>query len=230
MTWRAIRRLPPIEIDLGELYRQRRGHIGELLVTAAPSAWTTPVPACPGWDVKAVVSHLVGVIEDGMAGRLTGPPDDMLSAEEVARHAGDQPGDLLAQWDRLAPPFEQAISLNQIWPALLDVLSHEHDIRGALGLPGGRDDEIVDLASRRLVEGIELSGTVAFDVGDDVLRTAPVGGPTHVVATSAFEVVRLRLGRRSRAQVVAMSWDPEPPGSLVDELFVFGPRETPLVE
>lgn len=190
----------------------------------------TTVPACPGWDVKAVVSHVVGVIEDGMAGRLSGPPDDLLSAEQVARHATDPPEDLLAQWGRLAPRFERAINANRIWPAVLDVLSHEHDIRGALGRGGGRDDEIVDLAARRLVEGLELPSTIQFAVGDGVLSSPPVDGPTFQVTTTPFEIVRLRLGRRSRDQVMALSWVPAPPTSLVDALFVFGPRVTSLVE
>ncbi|MET0145252.1 MAG: hypothetical protein ABW328_10790 [Ilumatobacteraceae bacterium] len=40
---------------------------------------------------------------------------------------------------------------------------------------------------------------------------------------------RLRLGRRSAEQVAAMGWDAAP-GAWLDDLFTFGPRDTPLVE
>jgi hypothetical protein len=62
-----------------------------------------------------------------------------------------------------------------------------------------------------------------------VLRSPSTDGPTYRVRTTAFEVVRLRLGRRSRAEVRALDWDPIPPPDLA-ALFIFGPRPTPLRE
>jgi hypothetical protein len=50
-----------------------------------------------------------------------------------------------------------------------------------------------------------------------------------VLRASSFEVFRLRLGRRSREQVLAMDWS-EAPGDLIDRLFVFGPAVPDLVE
>jgi hypothetical protein len=172
---------------------------------------------------------MVGNIEDGMAGRITGPPDDIQSAEQIARHASQEPDELLADWDELAGNFEPIVTAQQMYRVVLDVLAHEHDIRGAIGVPGDRDEPLVGLAARLLVSGLELPVNLAFDVGETVIATVPVDGPTHRVSTTSFEVFRLRLGRRSPDQVAALPWDTVPV-SVIDDLFIFGPRTTPLIE
>ncbi len=218
-----------VEADAGAHYRVGRMRLSELLAELPDDTWATPVPACPGWDVHAVVAHLVANIEDGMAGRLTGPPDDTQTAAQVARHAADRPDALLERWTDMAPLFEDFVSAGAIWPATLDVLTHEHDIRAAIGAPVDRTDPLVRLAAELLVERRQLPQTVVFDVGDARLTTLPADGPSYEVMTSAFEVCRLCLGRRSAAQVVAMDWRPALP-AVPDGLFIFGPRDTPLVE
>ena len=35
-----------------------------------------------------------------------------------------------------------------VWPAVMDVVSHEHDIRGALGDTSGRDAESIAMRGR----------------------------------------------------------------------------------
>ncbi len=215
--------------DIGAGYRRCRQRLSDLLLAGPPEAWSQPVPACPGWDVTAVVSHLVGNIEDGMAGRLTGPPDDAQSGDQVARHAAQPPVELVGNWDELAGIFEPIVTETQMYPVVLDVLAHEHDIRGAIGAPGERDEALVGLAARLLVSGLELPVNLEFDVGDEVITTVPVDGPTHRVTTTPFEVFRLRLGRRSPEQVAALPWDTVP-GPVIDDLFIFGPRTTPLIE
>ena len=67
------------------------------------------------------------------------------------------------------------------------------------------------------------------DQHDEVLTTKDAGGPAHHVATTAFEITRIRLGRRAPEQVLAMPWEPSLP-AVPDGLFVFGPRATPLEE
>ena len=53
---------------------------------------------------------------------------------------------------------------------------------------------------------------------------------THALRTTAFEVFRLRMGRRSRAQVAALDWAPAPSDEVLDGLFVFGPADAPVIE
>lgn len=215
-----------IDGDVGAHYRAARLRLTALLRDQPTAAWTTAVPACPGWDVQAVVSHLVGVIEDAMAGRLSGPPSEEQTADQVARHASDDPRQLLDQWTEWAPFFEDVIGRGAIWPAFLDVMTHTHDVAGALGDRADRDDAATRQAARVMTASLDVSPVVSFDLGDERLGGA---APTHVVTTSAFEVVRIRMGRRSPEQVVAMAWSPPLP-SVPDGLFVWGPRTEPLVE
>ena len=215
---------------VGDHYRRSRHRLREILVGLDDDDWERAVPACPGWRVHDVVAHLVGVIEDGMAGRLDGPPDDSVTAEEVRRHRDVAHRDLLHRWDELAPLMEVAITDNEVWPAAFDVLSHEHDVRGALDRPGERDVDTVAIAAALLLDRLALPVVLRVQLEGGVVSTAPVDGPELDLRTTAFEVLRLRLGRRSRQQVLDLDWSVPPPLEVVDALFVFGPRLDPLVE
>ncbi len=100
------------------------------------TALATPVPACPGWLVQDVVAHLAAVVEDALAGRLTGPPSEEQTAVQVARYKGRPMTQTLAEWTAGAPKFEEIISAFDVPQAVIDVASHEQDIRGALACPG----------------------------------------------------------------------------------------------
>jgi uncharacterized protein (TIGR03083 family) len=220
-----------VEGDAGAHYRVSRLRLSELLRDQPAAAWSLPVPACPEWDVQAAVSHVLGNIEDAMSGRLTGPPPAEQVAEQVARHADDAPGSLLDEWADAAATFEDFVSRAGAWLAVVDLLTHEQDVRGALDVPGAREEESMRLAARMLASA-ELPVTLVFDLGDERLTTSAAGNPTgetYEVACSAFEVTRIRLGRRSPEQVMAMAWEPALT-AVPDGLFVFGPRTTPLVE
>jgi uncharacterized damage-inducible protein DinB len=68
---------------LADIYRDTTARITELLTRSDSAVWGCPVPACPGWSVRDVVSHMVAVADDWASGQLTGPPTD----EETAEHA-----------------------------------------------------------------------------------------------------------------------------------------------
>jgi uncharacterized protein (TIGR03083 family) len=216
-----------VDADAGAHYRVGRLRLTELLWDRPAEVWSAPVPACPGWDVRGAVSHLLGNLEDAMAGRLTGPPSEEQVADQIARHASGSTNALLDEWSDAAVPFEELVSQAGIWPVTLDVLTHEQDIRGAIGEPGARDEESMRIAARMLT-ATELPVTLVFQVGDERLTTTP-SGPTHEVACSAFELTRIRFGRRSPEQVQAMAWEPAL-RAVPGELFIFGPRTTPLDE
>lgn len=212
--------------DIGALYRSSRRRLSDMVIAAGAAGWQRPVPACPGWTVADVVGHLVGVIEDAAAGRIDGPPGPAQTALHVARHHGESVDDLVVRWARLAPPFEGAVSARSIVPAFLDVLSHEHDVRGALGVVGRREDTAVSFAAARLavLDGVPVRIEV---VAVPAAAPARHDGETWVLRTTAFEVLRFRLGRRTRDQVRALCWsaDPDP---VMDQLFVFGPAAAPF--
>ena len=148
-----------------------------------------------------MLAHLVGVMEDAAAGRIAGPPDAEATAAEVARHAEDGPVDLLATWGELSPDFEAVVSAGGMWPAFFDVLSHEHDVRHAVGVPGAHDSDQVRLAAKLLVRSVDVGRPLHVDTGDTVLASRTGEGDPIVLRASAFEAFRFRLGRRSRDQV-----------------------------
>lgn len=212
------------------MYGASRTRLSALLGELGDDSWTASVPACLGWDVKAVVSHLVANVDDALTGRLTGPPTDDQTADQIDRFATRTSSELLELWSEQAPRFERFVSRFAIWPAALDVLTHEHDIYAAIGAPGARDDEAFRVAAHVLVDDVELASvTLVFDLDHECLSTVDVGGPRHTVPTTAFEITRIRLGRRSPNQVLAMPWEP-PLTTIPDDLFVFGPREHALDE
>ncbi len=217
-----------MDADAGAHYRVGRLRLSELLVDQPADVWALPVPACPGWDVRGAVSHLLGNIEDAMAGRLTGPPTEAQVAEQLARHRDGPAVALLDEWADAAATFEDFVSQAGIWPVAIDVVAHEQDIRGAIDQPGARDNDTMLLAARMLSD-VELPVTLTFDLGAERLTTTDAGGAAHALATTAFEVNRIRLGRRSPQQVAALPWEPALP-SVPDGLFIFGPRTTPLEE
>lgn len=217
------------DASIGEHYRRIRRRLAGLLEGIDDAGWDAPVAACPGWRVHDVLGHLVGICEDALAGTVTGPPSEEVTAAEVERHRDDTRADLLGRWAELAPPFEELITAVDAWSAAIDVCTHEHDVRTALDRPGARDDAIVQIAATFLVQRLDVDGTVIVDLGDRTLRSPDKPGSVYHLRTTAFEVFRFRMGRRTPEQVKALDWslDPSP---LMDDLFFFGPATAPLAE
>ncbi|MCU0311883.1 MAG: hypothetical protein MUE36_13180 [Acidimicrobiales bacterium] len=215
---------------LGPLYRAVRLRVTELLETGPPGDGSLPVPATPAWTVHDVLAHLVGITV-GAAGPVPPQgPDDDWTARQVEWGRGMTVPALLATWTERAEAFESGVDRPQI---VIDAVTHEHDLRGALGRPGSRDDDATRWASALLVKGISVptSLVVRTESGDTPARTS--GGDSDaepvVVTTTDFELLRWRMGRRSRRQMAAMDWsaDPEP---FLDHLAVFGPSPLDIVE
>lgn len=210
---------------VGDRYRSSRVRIEGLLGPIEDAQWDLPVAACPGWRVRDVLAHLVGITEDAAAGRIAGPPSPDQTADQVARHRHDDPRVLVRQWSDTAPAFEAGITAFEIWPAFIDVLSHEHDLRAALGDPGHRSHDDVLVAAGLLTERLPDGLQIRFDGA-----TTTGSGPSSVrLTTTPFEAFRLRLGRRSRPQVLALDWTGDP-APILDGLFVFGPAATDIHE
>lgn len=214
--------MTPTPVGLGSAYATVRRRFGALVDGLTTVELSTPVPACPGWTVHDVLAHLVGVVEDALAGRLTGPPDETQTAEQVARHRHDDIGDLVAAWHGAAPAFEEIVTTFQIVPALVDVVTHELDVLAALGRPAPPADDALGLVAEWLAPP-----TLPVAVVVDGRR---LGGSAHLsLRTSSREFVRFRLGRRSRRQALALDWTGDP-SSVLDDLFVFGPAAVDLTD
>jgi uncharacterized protein (TIGR03083 family) len=217
------------DYDLAGLYRDTRERLTSLVSGLDRPALATPVPACPGWEVADVVAHLAAIVEDALAGRLTGPPSEAETAVQVARYKGRPMSRTLAGWTAGAPRFEEVISAFDIPPAVIDVASHEQDIRGALGLPGARDNEAIRQMAGWLLERLRTPVPVCVTVEDAEFRAGPDGDPVLGLRTTRFDAFRWRMGRRSRGQLAALDWSGDP-APVLDHLVVFGPARSDIAE
>ena len=204
------------------LYQETRERIVGLMGLDPGATGSVPVAACPGWSVRDVVSHVVGVAEDFVSGRLTGPPTDEQTAAQVARFRDHDVAELLAAWTDAAAGLDHMAETAGMKPPLGDITSHEHDIRAAIDRPGARDSEAVWHSSNQVLANLRTPVPLLVVVEDGQYRSGPDGGAELRLRTTRFEALRWRTGRRSRSQLAAMDWsgDPTP---VLDHLYLFGP-------
>jgi hypothetical protein len=200
-----------------------------LVCELGDAALDTRVPACPRWSVRDVVCHLVANLEDALAGTLSIPPSDEDTAAQVARCRERDLAEMLRTWSALAPRAEQAIADFGIWPAVIDIASHEQDIRGALGRPGARDTAAIWHGAEWLLTVLTTPVPLRVGVEGAEFRTGPDDGTEVGLATSRFEAFRWRMGRRSRAQLAALDWSGDP-APVLDHLAIFGPASSDIIE
>ena len=215
--------------DLARMYRETRERLTALVAGLGEAELGTPVPACPGWAVADVIGHLAAIPEDALAGSLTGPPSEEETAAQVNRFRSRPMAQTLARWTELGPRFEEVVAAFKVWPAVIDVASHEQDIRGAVGQPGARDTEVIRQMSGWLIARLRPPVRLRVTVEDTQIQVGPDGGPVLGLTTTRYEAFRWRMGRRSRGQLAALDWsgDPTP---VLDHLVVFGPARADIIE
>jgi uncharacterized protein (TIGR03083 family) len=226
------------EDTIHEAYREARERLTAWARTLSDDQAAIPVPALPGWTVKDTFSHLAGNVADALDGRLTAPPSDEATAQQVAPRSERSLDEVLDEWDERGPQFEALLSdLGAQAPraVVLDVWTHEIDLRSAVGEPipdGGASERILATIVRR---GIGRSWNAA---GVPPLRIVcedeawVVGGdePVGTLRTTTFELGRVMLGRRSPGQMAALAWEGDDPSVWIGALPVFGPAETDVVD
>lgn len=208
------------EIAIG--YRTTRQRVSELVGGLKDDEWGRMVPACPAWDVHDVIAHMSGVQELLTAGE--GPTGDTQAwIDEIVAARRDIPvGELLDRW-AACEQGTSAIIDGGVQVLLVDVVSHEHDIRGALGRAGARDVSEVPMALGVMLSAlkglIEEAGLKALAVEAGTARwtshDAPVGCTLEV---DPWEALRIIVSRRTAEEMRAyrMTGDIEPYVRLLD--------------
>jgi uncharacterized protein (TIGR03083 family) len=223
-------------IDVGALYREAREQLSVFIRTLSQAQLDMPVPACPGWTVHGVISHLAGIAADAVAGRLGGVPSESHTAGQVAERTGKPTAVVLREWERSASQFELVLSRagNSFLPPVLDIVVHEHDVRGALDLPANRDHHLVAVAADTVVErflsrvaSAGLPPVVVVEPGGPIID-GPLDAPMRL-SIPRYELFRAGFGRRSARQIEARfeGGDPQP---YVAHLAIFGPAASDIVE
>ena len=216
--------------DYITLYRQSQGRILSLVNNGNVD---TPVEACPGWSVRDTLAHLLGVLTDLSKGKIADSAQEGWADTHIARAGDRSVSDLNAEWHLRA---NTTPAVFQEYGAVLhaDCLTHEFDIKQAIGNRQGRDLQAVRSVALFYLGAIDqawrsdvipplriVTESKSLDVGGD--------NPQVSVEMSWWEIGRVVSGRRSVSQVKSLTWSNDPTPWL-DHLFVFGPRETPLEE
>jgi len=186
----------------------------------------TMVPTCPEWSVHDVVAHLAGGVADALAGNLDGLGTDEWTAAQVDARRDTSTADVLTEWNEKAPALERFLDPAGMLgrQAVADVVSHEHDIRTALSMPGARDSDAVRIglgfAATRLIESasqrgvsLRLRSADGLDLGADDAAVTLKG--------DSFELLRAATGRRSLDQLIEMDLDGD--AEVVIPAFSWGP-------
>src|SRR4051812_23541159 len=216
--------------DTARHYQNAHRRIVELVRSLSDEQVTSPVPGAPGWDVHDVLAHLAANTTDGIAGRITGMPDDEFTGEQVRHRKAATIEELIAEWQGNMPTMLDATRAGLAPPNLaVDALTHEQDIRGAVGADRLDDPSALRFGLELFAVGLRFklkhaNGlTLRLEATDsDFTLVAGDGEPVATVRASEFELFRTLSGRRGRDAVLAMDWDGD--GSVfLPWLNVFGP-------
>lgn len=193
----------------------------------------TIIPACPDWTLRDILGHFVGEFEDLRDGNTAELGQSQWTAAQVARHASSDLAAVKQTWDELiAAAGERAREYGAF--VLPDIVTHEFDVRGALGNTDNRDTPAL-IAAAQFFCPIVGRGFAAANVpalrlnfGDKSLVLGE-GEPAGELRISPFETNRVVTGRRSLAQIRALDWSTDP-SPWIEHISFMPPRSTDLVE
>jgi uncharacterized protein (TIGR03083 family) len=212
--------------DLGVAYGLARRRITELLNDVDHSDVDgRDIPACPAWTLHDLVAHLTGIADDGTSGNMAGAPGDAWTAAQVARGRSRTIDEMLTRWSETGPLMEGFLSSPTAAlaaPAVLDIHTHEQDLRHALHRPAAPPTEFLAWALRYLFDDLPAQFVAA-------------GLPYATVDAEPYELFRARFGRRTAAEVSSYRWrdvddNPIDPSPYLDTFFIFGRATSSLGE
>ena len=194
-------------------YQQLRERVIELLAITRDEDANKTVPACPKWTVQNLVCHIIGVPEDILEGRMKGVTTDPWTQAQVDRHKSDLIAQLReiminqkSKFDVVLPNIPSPVNSQFV----MDAVTHEHDLREALGKPGAQDSLAVKVAYASLASNSMYPKDLV-----DKLRASKA---------TEFQLVRAMTGRMSVEQMNALNL----PGDEIASLTVGSPFKAPL--
>jgi uncharacterized protein (TIGR03083 family) len=195
-------------VDLIDEWARAQARVIELVAPLTAEQAAVRVPACPDWTVRDLFSHMVGLGADVVAGDEPDDHNAAWTAKQVAARRDHGVADLVAEWEGLSGRLQEWMREHGTRP-LSDVIIHEQDLRGALGVPGGKDsggvravrDRFLPRFAARVAElpPIALVADGWAWASDGAPDDAPV-----VVRAPEFEIARALVTRRSERQL--RSW------------------------
>jgi uncharacterized protein (TIGR03083 family) len=180
-------------------YIALRARVIDLLRSTPESSGNIVVPCTPEWTIRQLAAHLVGVPEDVLAGRMEGVTTDAWTHAQVERYGDLTLTELADLFESSAPKIDSIIH-NFPQPIIsqfvMDAVTHEQDMRSALGVPGGRDSKAIEVGVGFFLNLFEANDPLLFDA---LLNTR----------VSQWDVLRSVTGRRTVEQMNALGLDGE---------------------
>ncbi|UMB69584.1 maleylpyruvate isomerase family mycothiol-dependent enzyme [Mycobacterium paraterrae] len=208
--------------DAAVAYRRICARV-DALVRGRDDIAELPVPACPGWTIRQVVAHLVGVAQDIVALNLDEKGTAPWANAQVARLGEHSIDELLARWAQSLDAVSTNLALASdagVCQLVFDTLTHEHDIRGALGEPGSRTGDLTFTTALSFMtttgdQFIRHARLPSFRLSTPSLGAVQMGDPHTApgqlaLSISDFDALRSFGGRRSVKQLLALPWDKDP--------------------
>jgi uncharacterized protein (TIGR03083 family) len=203
--------LPDAEVV--QAYLEFRDRIVSLIREIPETQASLSVPLCPNWEVSSLISHIVGIPEDILAGRMEGVGTDAWTQAQVDRHEGESLSRLAdiflstaAEFDVVLPHIPSPVNSQLV----MDAITHEHDLRHAVGRAGGQDSEAIEVALGFLLNTVE--------------EKAPGRAQEFSqLGISRYELLRSLSGRRSIEQMNQLGLD----GSQIATLSKGSPMVAP---
>ena len=201
------------DAEVVQAYLEFRSRIVSLIREIPESQASLSVPLCPDWEVSSLISHIVGIPEDIVAGRMDGVGTEAWTQAQVDRHEGESLSQLAdiflataTEFDVVLPHFPSPVNSQLV----MDAIAHEHDLRHAVGRAGAQDSAAVDVALGYLLNMVDT--------------TAP--GRSQELSDSGvsrYELMRSLSGRRSIDQMNQLGLD----GSQISTLLKGTPMASP---
>jgi hypothetical protein len=198
--------------DRGELWLVTRRRLRALLAGRPKEDLARPVPAMPGYTARDVITRLARAETDALDGDIHATDE----APDPGAWSAQPDDELLTAWDAQESAVASLVRAQPRAGRLLtDLITHEHDLRGALDRPGARDSDAVAYAVEWLAEGfagrLRAAGAPALRMTCEQwgYDTAPPPYGAIIVA-DRFELFRAFTGRRSAAEVRRWMWSTDP--------------------
>lgn len=197
----------PSDAEMLEAYLSSAHRMIELSRSAGDRATDIVIRACPAWNVRDLLAHVTSIASRtlGRAAKI----DDVQEwiDHEVAVRSDKTVEEIAQEYEALLADVKVALAGRNPFPLVVDVTTHEHDLRDALGAEVADHEaglQPVLAAVVRWVRGLYKDGAGI------VLRTptseVTFGGPEtglEVNLDDDWELYRLLAVRRSKSQIEA---------------------------
>jgi uncharacterized protein (TIGR03083 family) len=194
--------------DVFATYAATRDRICAVALAASDGELAARVPSCPEWDAHDLLAHCAGIPTALAAGEMpSGDLQEWLDGLVTARR--DVPAAVLVQQWQDCGEAVRPIVEGSGGRLVVDVLTHEHDLRGALGRPGERDTPELraglQLFADLLAGNVASAGLAPFAVEcpDGSTAASGPGEPGWTLLVEPWEASRILGSRRTAAEVLA---------------------------